>query len=39
MRRAVNSLKAAVRKRGIDAPLFIVQNDGSVMSADYATTP
>jgi len=36
MRRAVNSLKAAVRKRGIDAPLFIVQNDGSVMSADYA---
>lgn len=36
MRRAINSLKAAVRKRGIDAPLFIVQNDGSVMSADYA---
>jgi N-methylhydantoinase A/oxoprolinase/acetone carboxylase beta subunit len=29
-------LKAAVRERGIDAPLFIVQNDGSVMSADYA---
>lgn len=36
MRRAINSLKAAVRKRGIDAPLFIVQNDGSVMSANYA---
>lgn len=36
MQRAVKSLRAAVRERGIDAPLFIVQNDGSVMSADYA---
>jgi N-methylhydantoinase A/oxoprolinase/acetone carboxylase beta subunit len=36
MQRAVKSLGAAVRERGIDAPLFIVQNDGSVMSADYA---
>jgi len=36
MQRAVQSLKAAVAERGIDAPLFIVQNDGSVMSADYA---
>ena len=36
MQRAVKSLKAAVAERGIDAPLFIVQNDGSVMSADYA---
>lgn len=36
MQRAVSSLKTAVRERGITAPLFIVQNDGSVMSADYA---
>jgi N-methylhydantoinase A/oxoprolinase/acetone carboxylase beta subunit len=36
MQRAVSSLKAAVRERGMTAPLFIVQNDGSVMSADYA---
>lgn len=36
MRRAVGALKDAAHKRGIDAPLFIVQNDGSVMSADYA---
>lgn len=36
MQRAVKSLRAAVRERGIGAPLFIVQNDGSVMSADYA---
>jgi len=36
MQRAVQSLKAAVAERGIAAPLFIVQNDGSVMSADYA---
>ncbi|MBC7099418.1 hydantoinase/oxoprolinase family protein [Candidatus Bipolaricaulota bacterium] len=36
MQRAVNSLKQAVKERGIEAPLFIVQNDGSVMSADYA---
>ncbi|KXG76732.1 Acetophenone carboxylase gamma subunit [Fervidicola ferrireducens] len=36
MRKAVDALKKAVRERGIDAPLFIVQNDGTVMSADYA---
>lgn len=36
MRQAVNSLKKAVSDRGIKARLFIVQNDGSVMSADYA---
>ncbi|MFQ6033964.1 MAG: hydantoinase/oxoprolinase N-terminal domain-containing protein, partial [Candidatus Bipolaricaulia bacterium] len=36
MQRAISSLKEAVRERGIEAPLFIVQNDGSVMSADYA---
>jgi len=36
MQRAVNSLKTAVSERGITAPLFIVQNDGSVMSVDYA---
>lgn len=36
MQRAVNSLKEAVKERGIEAPLFIVQNDGSVMSANYA---
>ncbi|MEA1964665.1 MAG: hydantoinase/oxoprolinase family protein [Candidatus Aerophobetes bacterium] len=37
MRRAVNSLKEAITKRGINANLFIVQNDGSVMAADYAS--
>lgn len=36
MQKAVNSLKTAASERGIRAPLFIVQNDGSVMSADYA---
>jgi len=36
MQKAVNSLKTAAGERGIRAPLFIVQNDGSVMSADYA---
>lgn len=36
MRRAVSALKAATKDRGIAAPLFIVQNDGSVMAADYA---
>lgn len=37
MQRAINSLREAVRQRGITTSLFIVQNDGSVMSADYAT--
>lgn len=36
MRHAVGALKKATRERGITAPLFIVQNDGSVMDADYA---
>lgn len=36
MRKAVDALKKAVKERSIDAPLFIVQNDGTVMSADYA---
>jgi len=36
MRKAVSSLKQAVADRGIDTRLFIVQNDGSVMLADYA---
>lgn len=36
MRRAVNALKDAAKQRGITAPLYIVQNDGSVMAADYA---
>ena len=36
MRQAVNSLRTAVKDRGINTRLFIVQNDGSVMSADYA---
>lgn len=36
MRNAVNALRKAVKERGITAPLFIVQNDGSVMDADYA---
>lgn len=36
MRQAVSALKNAAQKRGITAPLYIVQNDGSVMAADYA---
>lgn len=36
MRRAVAALKKATSERGISAKLFIVQNDGSVMAADYA---
>jgi N-methylhydantoinase A/oxoprolinase/acetone carboxylase beta subunit len=36
MRQAVNALKSATKERNINAPLFIVQNDGSVMDADYA---
>jgi N-methylhydantoinase A/oxoprolinase/acetone carboxylase beta subunit len=36
MRKAVEALKKAAKERGIEAPLFIVQNDGTVMSADYA---
>lgn len=36
MRRAVEAVQAAMKEKGIDAALFIVQNDGSVMAADYA---
>lgn len=36
MRRAVNALREAALQRGITAPLYVVQNDGSVMTADYA---
>lgn len=36
MQRAVNSLRQAVSERGIDASLFVVQNDGSVMAAEHA---
>ena len=36
MKKAVIALKTAATSRGIKAPLFIVQNDGSVMSADFA---
>lgn len=36
MRRAVKALRDAMHKKDIEAPLFIVQNDGSVMSADFA---
>lgn len=36
MRKAVDALKNAAKGRGITEPLFIVQNDGSVMAADYA---
>jgi len=36
MRRAVGAVESALANRGIEAPLFIVQNDGSVMAADYA---
>ncbi|AOV08015.1 hydantoinase/oxoprolinase N-terminal domain-containing protein [Sporosarcina ureilytica] len=36
MQRSINALRQAAENRGITAPLFVVQNDGSVMSADYA---
>src|SRR5699024_8113217 len=36
MQRSINALQQAAKNRGVDAPLFVVQNDGSVMSADYA---
>jgi N-methylhydantoinase A/oxoprolinase/acetone carboxylase beta subunit len=36
MKRAINSLKEAAKERDIKAPLFIVQNDGTAMSANYA---
>ena len=36
MRTAIEALKKATKDRGITAPLFIVQNNGTVMAADYA---
>lgn len=36
MRRAIEALKKATKDRNIQAPLYIVQNDGTVMAADYA---
>lgn len=36
MQNAIEALKKAVGDRGIEAPLFVVQNNGTVMSADYA---
>jgi len=38
MQRAVASLRKAAKDRGIQADLFIVQNDGTVMLADYAVS-
>src|SRR5690625_875166 len=34
MQRSINALDNATKKRGIDASLYVVQNDGSVMSSD-----
>ncbi len=36
IKRAVTAFTTAVRQRGIHAGLFVVQNDGTVMNADYA---
>lgn len=36
MRRAIDAVRRALEDRAVDARLFIVQNDGSVMDADYA---
>ncbi|MCC3646788.1 hydantoinase/oxoprolinase family protein [Cytobacillus oceanisediminis] len=36
MKRAVEAFKSAVADRNINAKLFVVQNDGSVMNADHA---
>ena len=36
MKNAIQAFKQAVRSRGINAKLFVVQNDGSVMNADFA---
>lgn len=36
MQKAIRSLREAVHERNISAPLYIVQNNGSVMSAEYA---
>lgn len=36
MQRSINALKHATENRGIDCQLYVVQNDGSVMSSDFA---
>ena len=36
MQRAIDAVRDALDDRNVEAPLFIVQNDGSVMTADYA---
>ncbi|HHY95962.1 MAG TPA: hydantoinase/oxoprolinase family protein, partial [Firmicutes bacterium] len=36
MRRAADAVRQAMQEQGLTCPLFIVQNDGSVMAADYA---
>lgn len=36
-RRVVNSLQAAFRRIGVTAPLHLSQNDGTLISTDYAT--
>src|SRR5699024_6899564 len=36
MRNSISSLKEACKKRHIHAPLYVVQNDGTVMSAEFA---
>ncbi|WP_267195348.1 hydantoinase/oxoprolinase family protein [Halegenticoccus tardaugens] len=36
VRRAIGAVQEALADRKIEARLFIVQNDGSVMDADYA---
>lgn len=37
MKRAINAIRSALESRDIDAELFIMQNDGSVLAADYAS--
>jgi len=37
MNRAINAINEAMESRDIDAELFIMQNDGSVIKADQAT--
>lgn len=36
MKNAVKAFKDAVKERGMSPKLFVVQNDGSIMDADYA---
>lgn len=37
MKRAVNGIRNALEDLGIEAELFIMQNDGSVLAAEYAS--